>query len=76
MDRRTLLMTGLKLTAVAAAAELATPLAAMALPVDPAVNGQKADAPIQQARAVVVVAPPRRRRVCWWRHGRRVCAWR
>lgn len=24
----------------------------------------------------VVVVRPRRRRVCWWRFGRRVCAWR
>lgn len=31
-------------------------------------------APVEQARVVVVA--PRRRRVCWWRRGRRVCAWR
>ncbi|GJD89687.1 MULTISPECIES: hypothetical protein [Methylobacterium] len=32
------------------------------------------DARVEKAQVVVV--PRRRRRVCWWRRGRRVCAWR
>ncbi|ACA15350.1 hypothetical protein M446_0796 [Methylobacterium sp. 4-46] len=34
------------------------------------------DALVEKAQAVVVVPRRRRRRVCWWRRGRRVCAWR
>jgi hypothetical protein len=31
------------------------------------------ESPVEEA---VVVVRRRRRRVCWWRRGRRVCAWR
>jgi hypothetical protein len=31
---------------------------------------------VENAQVVVVRPRRRRRRVCWWRRGRRVCAWR
>jgi hypothetical protein len=86
IDRRTLLrktlpgavVTVCGVTALATAGSgLLAPNAAMALPVDK-LNARGTTDLLQEAQ-VVVVRPYRRRRrrwVCWWRGGRRVCAWR
>lgn len=37
---------------------------------------QPGDGLVDPAQVVVVRPRRRRRRVCWWRRGRRVCAWR
>ncbi|MGH1590284.1 hypothetical protein ACRBEV_20530 [Methylobacterium phyllosphaerae] len=68
---------GLSSAALAATGLLALPGAVDAAPVrmEP-LDGSNGGAPVETARAVVVVPRRRRRRVCWWRRGRRVCAWR
>lgn len=75
MHRRAML-SGFSSAAVAAAGLLLIPGAvdAALLRIEPLADVDDS-APVEKARAVVVV-PRRRRRVCWWRRGRRVCAWR
>lgn len=68
---------GLSSGALAAAGLLALPGAAVAAPVRVEPLDDPGGAPIERAQAFVVVPRRRRRRrVCWWRRGRRVCAWR
>ncbi len=75
LSRRAVLACGSSAAMALVGAALLPRLAEAApLPVAPAGNGLD-DALVQKAQAVVVV-PRRRRRVCWWRRGRRVCAWR
>lgn len=67
-------LAGLGLALLPSAAE-AAPLRLPVGSLGPAPPGGDTDgSPVEQARVVVV--GPRRRRVCWWRRGRRVCAWR
>lgn len=66
---------GFSSAALAAAGFLAVPAAINAAPLRMEPLGNPGSAPVEKAQAVVVV-PRRRRRVCWWRRGRRVCAWR
>jgi hypothetical protein len=75
MHRRAVLG-GLSSAALAAAGLLAVPGAVDAAPLRVEPLGDPSGAPVAQAQAVVVVPRRRRRRVCWWRRGRRVCAWR
>ncbi|WP_457107761.1 hypothetical protein [Methylobacterium sp. P5_C11] len=77
LPRRTVLG-GLSSAALVATGLLTLPGAVDAAPlrVEP-LGGPNGGAPVEKARAVVVVPRRRRRRrVCWWRRGRRVCAWR
>ncbi|MDP4003261.1 hypothetical protein [Methylobacterium sp. NEAU K] len=77
MHRRALLG-GFSSAALAAAGLIAAPgaLEAALLRVEP-LGDPNTGAPVEKAQAVVVVPRRRRRRrVCWWRRGRRVCAWR
>ncbi|MGO9390193.1 hypothetical protein [Rhodoblastus sp.] len=61
--------------AVAAAGLLTLPETAGAVPVPMGLEHvSKTDSFIE--KTVVVVHRRARRRVCWWRRGRRVCAWR
>jgi hypothetical protein len=61
--------------AIAAAGLLAPPEAVMAAPVSMGLaHVSKTDSFIE--KTVVIVHRRPRRRTCWWRHGRRVCAWR
>jgi hypothetical protein len=85
VDRRTVLRSFLSLSGAAVAtAAVATmgvtmmpaPLEAVPLAMDKNLAGA-ADDLVEEAQVVVV--GPRRgrgRRRCWWRRGRRVCAWR
>jgi hypothetical protein len=80
LDRRGMLGFVLGGAAIATAGLALVPLAAQAMPLalgaDRAADlAAKSEGLVDKAR-VVVVAPRRRRRVCWWRRGRRVCAWR
>lgn len=76
MHRRAVLG-ALSSAAMTAAGLLLVPSGAEAvlLSVDPVGSGRD-DTLVEKAQAVVVVPRRRRRRVCWWRRGRRVCAWR
>lgn len=76
MHRRAVLG-GLSSAALAATGLLTVPGAVNAAPlrVEP-LDDPKGGALVEKAQAVVVVPRRRRRRVCWWRRGRRVCAWR
>lgn len=82
MHRRAVLG-ALSSAAMTAAGLLLVPSGAEAvlLSVDPVGSGKpvgsgRDDTLVEKAQAVVVVPRRRRRRVCWWRRGRRVCAWR
>ncbi|MGX9978415.1 hypothetical protein [Methylobacterium fujisawaense] len=62
--------------ALAAAGLLMVPGAVYAAPLRIEPLDDPSGGPVEKAQAVVVVPRRRRRRVCWWRRGRRVCAWR
>ncbi len=73
--RKMLRTVTLAAAAVAAAGLLTLPEAAQAVPVSMGLEHvSKTDSFVE--KAVVVVHRRHRRRVCWWRRGRRVCAWR
>lgn len=79
MHRRNVL-SGLSYVMMSGAGLALMPSAAEAvfLRVEPlgAPDDKPGGAVVEQAQAVVVAPRRRRRRVCWWRRGRRVCAWR
>jgi hypothetical protein len=76
MNRRAVLA-GTSSAALAVIGAALLPGTAEAAPLPAAPVGDRMDAPlVEEAQAVVVVPRRRRRRVCWWRRGRRVCAWR
>jgi hypothetical protein len=61
--------------ALVAAGMLALPETVQAAPVSMGLQHvSKTDSFIE--KTVVIVHRRPRRRTCWWRHGRRVCAWR
>ncbi len=75
IHHRKMLRTVLLGAAVAAAGLLTLPETAQAIPVSMGLEHvSKTDGFIE--KTVVVVHRRARRRVCWWRRGRRVCAWR
>lgn len=78
VNRRAMLRGVSRCAAAAVLGYAAVPHAAQALPLPTvAPTGPiPAENLIEQAQVVVVHPRRRRRRVCWWRRGRRVCAWR
>jgi len=77
IDRRRMLRSMLSGVAVATVGLAMFPKVAASMPLDRGMADAKAEALVEKDQ-VVVVPPVRRRlrRVCWWRGGRRVCAWR
>jgi hypothetical protein len=78
IDRRCMLRSTLSGVAIAAVGVAMFPKVTASMPLDLGMaDAVKAEALVEKDQ-VVVVPPVRRRlrRVCWWRGGRRVCAWR